>query len=110
MTEDFGEPWIFTFHGESADVFNRHETLILDDRNVSSTKLRRIAACVNFCQHIPTETLEALVKEGVWAEKVLNWLFGAHCFAGTEICDCLNGLHAEDCLLKKTLDIVGKDV
>lgn len=83
---------------------------------------RRFAAAVNFCQHIPTELLEALTKERVGAATLIQWIRRCNSFIDDEdycnyaVCpQCSHVVshcspHDDECLLKKTLDTIGEEV
>lgn len=139
MGEDFGEPWHI---GHNLDdhipprwptIDNAKNLIVIlptteEDADKLLPRLERIVAAVNFCQHLPTETLEALTRERIGAATLVQWIRKSHvyhedfgaCAASDsewgEVCiECnhridLTRLHAGDCLLKQALDIVGKDV
>lgn len=116
---DFGEPW------DKQDTVRK---LADCSSYFDAACIERAVACVNFCQHLSTETLEALTKERVGAATLIQWIrknptFDVWYEYGDEYDLCIHDVciqcdhavsstqpHAEDCLLKQTLDIVGTEI
>lgn len=116
------EPWEACQSGALLDANGQVIMLgirdcVLDDIGAKYTDqevLERIVACVKFCQHLPTETLEALLEIQVGAATVLQWLrqqqHGCRVDPdGPDVCwQCqhVEPQHGEDCLLGKAVEVL----
>ena len=93
-------------------------------QRLQTSPIHREEACVDFCEHIPTETLEKLLEAKVGAATFIQWLKRNPTWTlwdegraeGEELYEvCIEcdhrvgqtGLHAEDCLLPKALELTG---
>lgn len=128
MSEHSPEPWTAwrcDFHSnfpnacgyqDANGVVNDLSKDVYECRNaVDADDMRRIVACVNFCQHLPTETIEQFTKEGIGPATLIKLIpkWGAwEQVDDLTVCRHCGHVdrHEEGCLLEKILRTITKEI
>lgn len=111
---DFDEPLYVDKGTPFCDVRTADHSSIIQEADYGHTvgfeadMAARIAAAVNFCQHLSTELMRELTSGGGDAERILMDLkyLADHSSIACPSC-CRQDTHADDCLLGKALKILG---
>lgn len=112
MLEYSPEPWeIQSWIKEIQD--SAGNTVLRASNVLTMTDAHRIVACVNFCRHLPTGTIEKLLALHVGAASALQWLrlqeHGCRVTKGNDLidvcwqCGHIQPQHDDNCLLGKAI-------
>ncbi len=111
MTENYREPWK---EDGWAVVDASGEPVVSHDAGVTGELRLRIIACVNFCQHLPTELIEEMTAAGIGPATLAQWVRRNPTFISELYSECIecgsddDQQHEENCLLGKCLGILSK--
>jgi hypothetical protein len=112
-------PWNGVYHTVDANGCEIQLAVTFGNMMQDHAQWQRIAACVNFCQHMSTELLQGLTEAHIGAATLAQWVRRNATFEedGQVICNHCDhevrtncptgeGGHEEGCLLEKCLELM----